>query len=102
MGRDSRSRKEEWRRSYIQSQPWHQSTFTHKHEQLRFLGDPSGAFAKALDLDFDATAIFGGPRSKRYALVVEDGKVKEAHVEPDNTGVNGKYSSTHLLVKHPH
>jgi hypothetical protein len=38
---------------------------------------------------FDAAAIFGGPRSKRYALVIEDGKVKEAHVEPDNTGVDG-------------
>ena len=28
-------------------------------------------------------------RGKRYALVIEDGKVKEAHVEPDNTGTNG-------------
>ena len=33
--------------------------------------------------------MFGGDRSKRYALVVEEGKIKEAHVEPDNTGVNG-------------
>ncbi|PSK46407.1 hypothetical protein B9Z65_5375 [Elsinoe australis] len=54
---------------------------------IRFLADPAGNFTKALDLDFDAAAIFGGPRSKRYALVIEDGKVKEAHVEPDNTGV---------------
>lgn len=58
--------------------------------QIRFLGDPSGAFTKALELDFDATAIFGHPRSKRYALVVEDGVVKEAYVEPDNTGVDGE------------
>lgn len=28
-------------------------------------------------------------RGKRYALKVEDGKVKEAHVEPDNTGSSG-------------
>jgi len=56
---------------------------------IRFLADPHCAFTKALDLDFDGAAIFGGPRSKRYALVVENGKVKEAHVEPDNTGVSG-------------
>ncbi|KAK5732223.1 hypothetical protein LTR17_010669 [Elasticomyces elasticus] len=42
---------------------------------------------RALELDFDGTAIFGQPRSKRYALVVDDGKVKSVHVEPDNTGV---------------
>ncbi|KAJ9627109.1 hypothetical protein H2203_003570 [Taxawa tesnikishii (nom. ined.)] len=55
---------------------------------IRFLGDPHCAFTKALELDFDGTAIFGGPRSKRYVLVVEDGKVKSAHIEPDNTGLN--------------
>jgi peroxiredoxin len=49
-----------------------------------------GKFAEAMDLAFDATAIFGNRRSKRYALLVEDGKVKEVFVEPDNTGVNGK------------
>lgn len=63
---------------------------------IRFLADPHAAFTNALDLSFDGTAIFGQPRSKRYALVIEDGEVKEAHVEPDNTGVNGK-SYMHLL-----
>jgi 2-Cys peroxiredoxin 5 len=43
-----------------------------------------------LDLGFDATAIFGGLRSKRYAIQIENGKVKKVHVEPDNTGVDGK------------
>ncbi|CAO2654121.1 Nn.00g108540.m01.CDS01 [Neocucurbitaria sp. VM-36] len=55
---------------------------------IRFLGDPSLAFTKALDLSFDGASIFGGDRSKRYALVIEDGAVKEAHVESDNTGLN--------------
>ncbi|KKK27260.1 hypothetical protein ARAM_002252 [Aspergillus rambellii] len=59
---------------------------------VRFLGDPTGKFSEALDVTFDSTAIFGNHRSKRYALLVEDGKVKEAFVEPDNTGVNGKSS----------
>ncbi|KAH7409946.1 AhpC/TSA family protein [Phaeosphaeria sp. MPI-PUGE-AT-0046c] len=55
---------------------------------VRFLGDPSLAFTKALDLSFDGASVFGGDRSKRYALVIENGAVKEAHVEPDNTGLD--------------
>jgi 2-Cys peroxiredoxin 5 len=55
---------------------------------VRFLADPAGDFTKALDLEFDSATVFGNNRSKRYALVIEDGKVKEAHVEPDNTGLN--------------
>lgn len=55
---------------------------------IRFLGDPSLTFTKALGLSFDGASIFGGDRSKRYALVIENGAVKEAHVEPDNTGLN--------------
>jgi 2-Cys peroxiredoxin 5 len=53
------------------------------------LADPAGAFTDALELGFDSAAIFGNQRSKRYALVIEDGKVKEVHAEPDNTGVDG-------------
>ncbi|ROW00184.1 hypothetical protein VSDG_03505 [Cytospora chrysosperma] len=55
---------------------------------VRFIADAQGEFTKALDLDFDATKIFGNFRSKRYALVVENGKVKSTHVEPDGTGTN--------------
>ena len=71
--------------------PYHlPSTYSIFHSQIRFLGDPSGQFNKELDLTFESAAVFGQDRSKRYALVTEDGKVKSAHVEPDNTGVNGK------------
>ncbi|PSR97741.1 tsa family protein [Coniella lustricola] len=55
---------------------------------LRFIADPTAEFTKALELDFDATKIFGNVRSKRYALVVEDGKVVSTHVEKDGTGTN--------------
>ncbi|EEH22307.2 hypothetical protein PABG_04518 [Paracoccidioides brasiliensis Pb03] len=57
---------------------------------IRFLADPMGKFTKALDLGFDAKAIFGNIRSKRYVLVIEDGKVKKTFIEPDNTGLSGK------------
>ncbi|KAK5006073.1 hypothetical protein LTR28_006929 [Elasticomyces elasticus] len=63
---------------------------------IRFLGDPHCAFTNAVDLAFDSTAVFGQPRSKRYALVIEDGKVKEVHVEPDNTGVKGRHDPSRL------
>ncbi|KAI9038174.1 peroxiredoxin family protein [Aspergillus affinis] len=55
---------------------------------IRFLGDPTAKFSEALDVLFDSTSIFGNQRSKRYALLVENGKVKEAFVEPDNAGLN--------------
>ncbi|OTA80247.1 hypothetical protein M434DRAFT_401851 [Hypoxylon sp. CO27-5] len=55
---------------------------------IRFLADPAGEFTKALDLGFEAPALFGDTRAKRYALVVENGKVKSVHVEPDNTGTD--------------
>lgn len=28
-------------------------------------------------------------------MVIEDGRVKSLHVEPDNTGLDGQYMNTH-------
>ncbi|CAL3965619.1 hypothetical protein PZA11_002525 [Diplocarpon coronariae] len=53
---------------------------------IRFLGDPAGKFTRALDLEFEAAGFLGTNRSKRYAIVVEGGKVKSVNVEPDNVG----------------
>lgn len=69
---------------------WGTSLDPKGQSKVRFLGDPTAQFTKALgDLLFDGSAIFGGNRSKRYALLIENGKVQQAFVEPDNTGVNG-------------
>jgi 2-Cys peroxiredoxin 5 len=38
-------------------------------------------------MDFENKPIFGGDRSKRYTIVIKDGKVASVNVEPDNTGV---------------
>lgn len=73
--------------------------FTEPTFQIRFLSDPMGKFTEAMDLGFDAATAFGNRRSKRYALLIEDGKVKEVFVEPDNTGVNGK--AYELRIKFP-
>jgi len=64
---------------------------------IRFLADPHSELTSALDLSFDGAAIFGNARSKRYALVVENGKVTKAFVEPDNTGLDGALSDLILL-----
>ncbi|KAG5421912.1 hypothetical protein I9W82_001005 [Candida metapsilosis] len=56
--------------------------------QIRFLADSTGDFTRGLDLLFDASKVFGNERSKRYALLVEDGKIKQTFIEPDNTSVD--------------
>jgi 2-Cys peroxiredoxin 5 len=55
--------------------------------KVRMLADPQAVFTKAVGLDVDAAAL-GGTRSKRYAMVVEDGKVTELQVEPDGFGLS--------------
>ncbi|RMD42333.1 hypothetical protein DV735_g2757, partial [Chaetothyriales sp. CBS 134920] len=56
---------------------------------VRVLADAQGEFAKAWDVQFDATPVLGNPRSKRFAAVLEDGKVTKVFVEPDATGLTG-------------
>lgn len=55
--------------------------------KIRLLADPSAAFAKALDLTVDLPPL-GGVRSKRYSMVVENGKITSIQVEPDGTGLS--------------
>ncbi|KAM4546423.1 peroxiredoxin-5, mitochondrial [Fundulus diaphanus] len=67
--------------------------------KVRMLADPTGAFAKAVDLLLDSDQIvqvLGNPRSKRYAMLVEDGVVKKINVEPDGTGLTCSLSSNIL------
>lgn len=56
-------------------------------DKIRMLADPGAAFTKAIGLDVDAAAL-GGTRSKRYAMVIEDGKVTHLQVEPDGFGLS--------------
>ena len=45
------------------------------------LADGNGDFVKALGLDFDGSAFGMGTRGKRFAMVVNDGKVEKLFVE---------------------
>lgn len=64
--------------------------------KIRMLADIEGEFTKAIGLIIDLTAVLGNHRSKRYAMVVEDGVVKSLHVEPDGTGLTCSLASNIL------
>lgn len=53
-------------------------------ENLTMIADGGGAFTKALGLVLE-TGDFGGTRSQRYAMVLEDGVVKLLNVEAPNS-----------------
>jgi glutaredoxin/glutathione-dependent peroxiredoxin len=50
-------------------------------EGIEFLADGNADFAKAVGLDMDGTGFGLGIRSKRYAMLVEDGVVRVLNVE---------------------
>jgi len=55
---------------------------------VHFIADDTSAFTAGLGLIFDASPLLGGPRSKRYALIVDEGRVTHIAVEqnaPDVT-----------------
>ena len=75
-------------------QAWSDATGAKGH--IDFLADGGGDFAKALGLDFDASAGGLGVRSKRYAMLIEDGVVKQLNIEPKPGDVDIS-SAAHLL-----
>jgi peroxiredoxin len=50
-------------------------------DKVVMLADGNGDFARALGLDMDAARFGMGPRSQRYAMVVNDGVVESLNVE---------------------
>jgi 2-Cys peroxiredoxin 5 len=52
--------------------------------KVHMLADPAGEFVKAMDLTINV-GFLGGLRSTRFAMVIEDGKVKSLEVEKDPT-----------------
>ncbi|MBW3096927.1 peroxiredoxin [Pseudohoeflea coraliihabitans] len=49
--------------------------------KIRFLSDWDGAFTRALGMQTDLSAGTLGERSKRYSMIIEDGKVTALNVE---------------------
>lgn len=61
---------------------------TGAEDKIVFLADGSGEFTKSIGLEMDLMDKGLGIRSKRYAMIVEDGVVKTLNVE-DAGGVTG-------------
>jgi peroxiredoxin len=57
----------------------------HAGGKVRMLADGNGEFAKAVGLELDASGFGMGKRSKRYAMIVNDGMVE--HVLVDESGL---------------
>ena len=55
------------------------------------LADGAAEFAKAIGLDMDMSAGGMGVRSKRYAMVIDDGVVKTLNIEdaPGKADISG-------------
>lgn len=58
---------------------------------LTFLGDADSSFTKAIGMDFDAPPVGLLARSKRYAMVVDNGTVTALNVEesPGECSISG-------------
>ncbi len=50
--------------------------------KVRMVADGNGEFTRAMGLQMDASGFGMGSRSKRYAMIVNDGTVQELLVEP--------------------
>jgi peroxiredoxin len=64
---------------------------TDQNNKVEFLADGNGEFAEAIDLTFDGSGNGLGTRSKRYAMLVDNGVVKNLNVEeaPGKVDVSG-------------
>ena len=65
--------------------------------KIEFLADGNGDFAKALGLTLDASGLGLGTRSKRYAMLVDDGTVKKLIIE--EVAGKAEMSSAENLLK---
>jgi peroxiredoxin len=64
--------------------------------KVNMLSDGNAEFTRALGLDFDGSAVGLGTRSKRYAMVVDDGVVKTLMVE--DAPAQAEKSSAHAIL----
>jgi glutaredoxin/glutathione-dependent peroxiredoxin len=66
--------------------------------KVLFLSDGNAEFTKAIGMEFDGSGIGLATRSKRYAMLVEDGVVLELSVE-DSPGVADVSTAAKLLAR---
>ena len=52
-------------------------------DKVKVISDGNGEFTKKIGMDFDGSGVGLGTRSKRYAMIVEDGVVTLLKTEED-------------------
>jgi len=70
-------------------------------EKILFLADFDGAFTKSLSMEVDLTAAKLGKRSKRYAMLVDNGKIASQWVEEkprDFVSTNDLFKNRKVLL----
>ena len=65
--------------------------------KVLILSDGNAEFTKKIGLDFDGSGLGLGTRSKRYAMLVDDGVVKELNIE-DSPAVADASTAEKLLA----
>lgn len=65
--------------------------------KITFLSDGNAEFTRAAGLEFDASGASLGTRSKRYAMLVEDGEVKALNIDDVPSTLDAS-SSEHILA----
>jgi len=53
--------------------------------KVTMLADGNGEFTRALDLELDRSETGMGMRSQRYAMIVEDGVIRDIAIDPTGT-----------------
>lgn len=67
---------------------------------VRMLADGNGAFADAMGLRIDQAAQGLGLRSRRYSMLVRDGRIAKLFVEPDQPGDPYGISSADTMLRY--
>ena len=57
-------------------------------KNIKVIPDGNGEFAKSLDMLIDMSAVGFGKRSRRFAVVINDGKVERMFIEPEASADN--------------
>lgn len=70
---------------------------------VKVIPDGAGAFTAGMGMTVDMSAIGFGPRSRRYAAIVDNGQVQHMFVEPDSSDTDPDpygVSSPENVIKH--
>ena len=57
-------------------------------KNIKFIPDGNGEFTEGMGMLVDMSAVGFNKRSRRYAMVVNDGEIEQMFVEPDSTAQN--------------